>query len=92
MIINNNSFKLEESINLPHLYIENNKILLYEVELEIPKIKENFFEFTDDDNINPEKYSDYFYDYFEYENKYEGGIKYQNNKIREEITRNLNTL
>ena len=40
VIINNdNSLKLEESIDLLYLYVKDNKILLYELKLEIPKIK-----------------------------------------------------
>ena len=92
VIINNdNSLKLEELINLIYLYVKDNKILLYELKLEIPKIEGKLIGFKDDD-INPEKYSDYFFDYFEYENKNKGNIIYQENEIRTKIKRNLEFL
>ena len=72
-----------------HKYVKDNILILNELKINIPFIKTQKIFHTN--IIKPKEYSEYFYDYFEYEKEREE-IKYYQSKIRADIRDNINLL
>ena len=92
VIINkNDDLHLEEKIGSINKYIKDNQIFLNELKFEMPKIiRKDIIEKNIE--IKPEEYSEFFFEYFEYENKEKVSLKYEINENRKKIEENLDTL
>ena len=93
IIIDNNKAKLNDSINIININVDNFELNLQMIEVEIPEIKFEDNCLDIDKNYYPFDYSKYFYEYFPFEKEEKDKLfEYKNCPEREQIFKNVKYL